>query len=169
MGGKSPQKSTVPVQLGLDGSGPAARVTPSPRCGRSRRPTVGRATGVPRGLSMLPWLLVRASLRCLSDCAPKHDGLSVLDALEVAHRVLPLRTPLWPPRRSRRVTPSASPPAAWRPSRSSRAGWVAPSHWSGPEGGRGFAPTPNPDPPAQEGVSAPLGYVAKIKKIENCH
>ena len=139
--------------------------TPSPPRDTALKPTAGRAAGVPSCLGMPPQLPARF-IQVLERQRAEERGLAGPRRPPVARWGSPL--PRMPPPPSLAASeeplgaPTASSPAAWRPSPSSRAGWVAPSHWSGPEGGRGFAPTPNPDPPAQWGVSAPLGYVAKM-------
>ena len=66
-----------------------------------------------------------------------------------------LPRPLGPPRRSHRVPLRASPPAAWLPRPSIRAGWVAPATGRG-QWGAGASPLPRTlTPPAWGGYRYP--------------
>ena len=85
---------------------------------------------------------------------PKHNGQGELNALQARHVRPPPRTPPPPPLPAAEEPPSACQSLVTGPlaHQSIHQGWLgAPSLESESVGGRGFAPTPNPEPPAPRG------------------
>ena len=160
-----PDRPPAPLPLGLDGSGPAARVTPFPRRDAALKPTAGRAKGVPSCLGMPPQLPARFT-QVLERLRAEDRGLTGPRRPPVARWGSPLPRMPPPPPLAASEEPlgaqTASPPAACRTIPSSRACREAPASRASPWG-VGASPRPRtPNPPPTGGVSAPLGDVEKL-------